>query len=78
MARDKSRAEIRKKKKYKWEGKKKKLWFFIFPLKHKLLSKEIFKSQKLLRSEPKLEPTALAQDSSGDEGFWWGSAVAGN
>lgn len=77
MARDKSRAEIRKKK-YKWEGEKKKLWFFIFPLKHKLLSKEIFKSQKLLRSEPKLEAAALAQDTSGDAGFWRGSAAAGN
>ena len=51
------------------EGEKKKLWFFIFPLKHKLLSKEIFKSQKLLRSEPKLEAAALAQDTSGDAGF---------
>lgn len=68
MARDKSRAEIRKKE-IQMRGEKKKLWFFIFPLKHKLLSKEIFKSQKLLRSEPKLEATALAQDSSGDEGF---------
>lgn len=32
----------------------KKLWFLIFPFKHKLLSKEIFKSQKLLGSEPEL------------------------
>ena len=68
MARDKSRAEIRKKE-IQMRGGKKKLWFFIFPLKHKLLSKEIFKSQKLLRSEPKLEATVLAQDTSGDAGF---------
>ena len=71
MAQDKSRTEIRKKKKYKRkrEGKKKKPWFLIFPLKHKLLSKEIFKSQKLLWSKPKLEAATLAQDTAGAGGF---------
>lgn len=53
MVEDKSRAEIRPKE----MRNKKEQWFLISPpLKHKLPSKEIFKSQKLLWREPELGP----------------------
>lgn len=49
--------------------KKKKPWFLIFPLKHKLLNKEIFKSQKLLWRDPTLAAGKLARDTSGIPGL---------
>lgn len=49
--------------------RKKRLWFFVFPLKQHLLSKEIFRSQKLLWSKPALEAGELAQDPSGTAGL---------
>lgn len=39
------------------------------PLKHKLLSKEIFKSQKWLRSEPEQRANALAWVQLASQGF---------
>lgn len=65
MVRDKSRTEIRPPK---MRGEKE-LWFLLFPLKHNLLSKEIFKSQKLVRREPELGAGEPAQDTSGIPGI---------